>query len=175
RGPLATRSGTLGPVVRRAADRGEHAHHREQGEGNGESLMTDAIPLDISLEALEERIRGMTPEQRKALAGNVKPYLAKPWLPQPGPQTEAYYSEADETLYGGAAGGGKTDVIIGLATTAHYRSLIFRSQAKDLDGLWDRLTEVSSDHLVKNDTIKKAMRLKDGRTIEGGHLEKPGS
>lgn len=133
------------------------------------------IPLDISLEALEARLKGMTPSERQELAKTVKPYLNKPWLPQPGPQTEAYYSEADETLYGGAAGGGKTDVLIGLATTAHYRSLIFRSQAKDLDGLWGRLEEVSGDLIEKNDTVKKAMRLTDGRTIEGGHLEKPGS
>lgn len=133
------------------------------------------IPLDISLEALEARLKGMTPQQLGELAENVKPFLEKMWLAQPGPQTEAYYSEADETLYGGAAGGGKTDVIIGLATTAHYRSLIFRSQAKDLDGLWSRLEEVAGSSAVKNDTVKKAMRLADGRTIEGGHLEKPGS
>lgn len=29
------------------------------------------------------------------------------WLPLPGPQTAAFYSEADELFYGGAAGGGK--------------------------------------------------------------------
>lgn len=28
------------------------------------------------------------------------------WLPFPGPQAQAYYSPADELLYGGAAGGG---------------------------------------------------------------------
>lgn len=29
------------------------------------------------------------------------------WTPLPGPQTDAYYCEADELFYGGAAGGGK--------------------------------------------------------------------
>ena len=29
------------------------------------------------------------------------------WHPSPGPQTDAYFSEADELLYGGQAGGGK--------------------------------------------------------------------
>lgn len=31
----------------------------------------------------------------------------KKWIPNPGPQTEAYYSEADCLLYGGEPGGGK--------------------------------------------------------------------
>jgi hypothetical protein len=29
------------------------------------------------------------------------------WIPQPGPQTEAYFCEADELFFGGQAGGGK--------------------------------------------------------------------
>jgi hypothetical protein len=28
------------------------------------------------------------------------------WFPNPGPQTDAFFSEADELFYGGAAGGG---------------------------------------------------------------------
>ena len=54
------------------------------------------------------------------------------WAPQPGPQTEAYLSEADETLYGGAAGGGKTDLALGLAITAHTKSIIFRREYPQL-------------------------------------------
>ena len=30
------------------------------------------------------------------------------FVPNPGPQTQAYYSQADELYYGGAGGGGKT-------------------------------------------------------------------
>ena len=33
------------------------------------------------------------------------------WRPQPGPQTLAYESPADILFYGGAAGGGKTDLV----------------------------------------------------------------
>ena len=128
-----------------------------------------------TLEEIEARIKGMTPEQQAQYADSIKPMLARPWLPQPGPQTEAYYSEADELLYGGAAGGGKTDLLIGLATTAHEKSLLFRRQSNDLDGLWDRLTSVSTEIMSSNNSVKKTMRTKDARTIEGGHLEKPGS
>ena len=42
----------------------------------------------------------------------------KIWVPNIGPQTEAYFNEADELFYGGQAGGGKTDLICGAAITA---------------------------------------------------------
>jgi hypothetical protein len=61
---------------------------------------------------------------RKSMATRV-------WVPNAGPQTEAYYSEADEIFYGGEAGGGKTDLGGGLALTEHQRSLIVRRINKD--------------------------------------------
>ena len=57
------------------------------------------------------------------------------WLPNPGPQTDAYLSDADELFYGGSAGGGKSALINGLAINEHGRSLIlrqFREDAKKL-------------------------------------------
>ena len=53
------------------------------------------------------------------------------WAPNPGPQTEAFFSEADEIFYGGQAGGGKTDLAVGLSLTEHKRSLILRRINKD--------------------------------------------
>jgi hypothetical protein len=64
------------------------------------------------------------------------------WVPNPGPQSDAYYSEADELLYGGEAGGGKSDLGIGLALNAHQRSLILREFKDDARGLGDRLVEI---------------------------------
>lgn len=60
------------------------------------------------------------------------------WRPLPGVQTEAYYSEADEMFYGGAAGGGKSDLLLGLAMTAHKRSLILRRESTQLSALVSR-------------------------------------
>lgn len=128
-----------------------------------------------SLDEMEERVRRMSPAKRKELETVLKPKLDRCWLPQPGPQTEAYYSEADELLYGGAAGGGKTDLVIGLATTKHERSLIFRAQSTDMDGLWDRLLQVTEKKVKTVDnSVKKVLEF-EGRKIEGGHLDKPGS
>lgn len=129
----------------------------------------------LSLDELEAQIRGMAPAQRAELEKKVQHVLGRGWITQPGPQAAAYDSAADELLYGGAAGGGKTDLLLGLATTAHERSLLFRRQSTDLDGLWERLTNITAGRRAATNSVKKQMRLTDGRVIEGGHLEKPGS
>ena len=64
------------------------------------------------------------------------------WVPNPGPQTEAFYSPADELFYGGQAGGGKSDLLLGLALEAHTVSRIFRKQHNDREALIDRLVEI---------------------------------
>lgn len=130
------------------------------------------LPLDIP--ALEALIKGATPETLSELERLASSKLKLAWLPQDGPQSDAYYSEADELLYGGAAGGGKSDLLLGLATTQHERSLLFRAQSKDLDGLWERLNQLVPKPASKND-VKRYLRTPDNRTIEGGHLELPGS
>jgi len=59
------------------------------------------------------------------------------WLPDPRniPQCMAYESEADVIGYGGAAGGGKTDLGLGFAGTKHRRSIIFRRVYPLLEGI----------------------------------------
>lgn len=64
------------------------------------------------------------------------------WRPLPGPQTEAYYSDADELFYGGAAGGGKSDLLLGLAVTSHAKSIIFRREYPQLKDIIDRSREI---------------------------------
>lgn len=68
--------------------------------------------------------------------------METPWVPLPGPQTEAYYSEADILGYGGAAGGGKTDLICGKAITQHQNVTILRREATQLGGIYQRFEEI---------------------------------
>ncbi len=65
-----------------------------------------------------------------------------PWRPLPGPQTEAFTSPADVIGFGGAAGGGKTDLAIGLALTRHRKSAIFRRDATQMTGIIERMAEL---------------------------------
>lgn len=58
------------------------------------------------------------------------------WVPIPNsPQEVAYHSDADELLFGGQAGGGKSQLLIGLALTAHRKSLILRRRESDLSSI----------------------------------------
>ena len=57
------------------------------------------------------------------------------WIPNPGPQTDAYLSEADILLYGGQAGGGKSQLGIGLAVNLFDIGIIFRRELAQTDGL----------------------------------------
>lgn len=64
------------------------------------------------------------------------------WYPLPGPQTLAYESTADVIGYGGAAGGGKTELAIGKTLTQHHKALIVRREATQLVGIIDRFREL---------------------------------
>src|SRR5687767_2565363 len=83
----------------------------------------------------------LTPEERAeldALLGS-DPAL---WRPLVGPQTEATESLADIVGYGGAGGGGKTDLVCGLAITRHRKSIIFRESGTELVGISNRLRDL---------------------------------
>lgn len=96
------------------------------------------------------------------------------WLPdcRNEPQLQAYYSDADLMLFGGAAGGGKSDLICGIALNNHRNSVIFRKQSTDLRGLEERLIQ-----LAGRDGWNGSLKIlrSGGRLIELGHLDKPGS
>ena len=88
------------------------------------------------LNELLETLGALSPEDQTMVAADaLESTKAMRWIPNPGPQTEAYFSEADELFYGGSAGGGKSALINGLAVNEHGRSLIlrqFREDAKKL-------------------------------------------
>lgn len=66
------------------------------------------------------------------------------WTPHPSnhPQQLAYASDADVIGYGGAAGGGKTDLAIGMALTKHQKVQIFRREGTELTAIIDRIREI---------------------------------
>jgi hypothetical protein len=79
----------------------------------------------------------------------------------------AYESKADEIFYGGAAGGGKTDLLIGLALTAHQRTIIFRREYPQLKAIVDRCAEIIGD-AGRFNVQSNTWRMRDGRLLELG-------
>lgn len=89
------------------------------------------------------------------------------WVPQPGPQLAAFLSPADQLLYGGAAGGGKSDLGIGLALTKHRRTLFIRREGTQLQPVTDRVAEILRGRGGYNGQ-EKVWRLPQGRQIQFG-------
>lgn len=97
-----------------------------------------------------------------------------PWVPNEGPQALGYLSDADELFFGGSAGGSKTWLLLGLALTAHTRSLILRLNATNLQQIKDDIQTLMSpkDHWA---SVGYGGRLEthDGRKIELHGCESP--
>lgn len=72
---------------------------------------------------------------------------------------------------GGSAGGGKTDLILGLAIIHHHRSIIFRREYQQLKGVRDRAVELLSGKGSFNGALD-IWRLDNGKVIEFGALQK---
>lgn len=99
----------------------------------------------MALEALEKLkgLLGYASEDERAEIAQIVRQLTPVWVPMfDGPQKQAYESEADVLFYGGAAGGGKTDLVIGAALTRHHRAIIFRRVGTELQAIIDRMTEI---------------------------------
>jgi hypothetical protein len=57
---------------------------------------------------IERELAQLSPEERSRYEKEIEQATADMrWVPNPGPQTRAYFSKADQLLYGGRAGGGK--------------------------------------------------------------------
>lgn len=92
---------------------------------------------------LSHILEGLNPVEFNDLRNEVMVSLRNPlWTPLPGPQMEVLENPADILFFGGAAGGSKSDLLLGLALTEHRRSIIFRREATQTVALVDRLAEI---------------------------------
>lgn len=119
----------------------------------------------LDLSQIEEIIARLSENDRSELKKLASVELKKPFIPNPGPQTEALLSEADLLLFGGSAGGGKSAVEVGCAALGHYNGLILRREATQLDGLIAFSYEVFGNIGTFN-KVEKIWTWDDGHTLK---------
>lgn len=105
----------------------------------------------------------LTPAERAEWDSLTRPPL---WSPLSGPQSLAYHHPADVLGYGGAAGGGKSHLLLGLSAMAHRRSIIFRREATQGRGLIDDAREIFGTLGRFNENTGVWRDLPGGRQIE---------
>ena len=105
-------------------------------------------------------------DKKEALALAESECQGMRFVPNPGPQTDAYFSLADELFFGGAGGGGKTALICGLAVNEHHDIHMFRREATQLRGLIKELTAIIGSTDGLNMSNPPMWRLPTGQTIE---------
>lgn len=131
-----------------------------------------------ALDDVLARLGAMPQKEREQLEEIAsKTVGSRKFIPSPGPQTDAYFSKADVLLYGGAAGGGKTGLICGLALEEHKRSLILRRKYTDLQGgggLIDELLKFYGSRSGFNGSSPPTLRTDDDRVITFGGVNHPG-
>lgn len=127
------------------------------------------------LDELLDRFNGLTDKEQGELTDIVVQNTDHiRWVPNPGPQTDAYFCKADILLYGGAGGGGKSDLGLGLATTQHNRSLVVRRKYTDLSFLTDRTIEIMGTRKGFNGSAPPRFSIGDGNLIEFGAAQSVG-
>lgn len=119
------------------------------------------------LDDVIRRLGALPEDEREAIEKDAESVTAgMKWIPNPGPQSDAYFSEADVLLYGGQGGGGKTDLGLGLAFTCFERSLILRRQYVNLAGILDRAIKINGSRQGVNRSPPPSIRTTDDRLIQ---------
>jgi hypothetical protein len=132
------------------------------------------LPTDPAI--IDAYLQQASPEERDEIMALLESDMqARIWRAQVGRQSQAADTDADVVGYGGAAGGGKTDLVAGLALTEHQRSAIFRREKAQTEGIVQRLTEIlgTTDGYNSQKSIWRTTVAGVPRLIEFGGLDNP--
>jgi hypothetical protein len=131
---------------------------------------------DVStLDELLQRVVKLPPLEQLAVIKEAESHTKRmKWVPNPGPQTEAYFCKADVLLYGGEPGGGKSQLILGLAFNEHQKSLIMRREYADLDGLTADALKIHGSRDGFNGSPPPKLRINDKQVISFAAAQRVG-
>lgn len=122
----------------------------------------------MELAEILRALDALPPDQRKSVVDDAMTATeGRFFVPNVGPQTEAWFSLADETFFGGAAGGGKSALLCGLAVDEYQPALILRREATQVKGLEDEIAGILGTRSGYNSQTH-IWRLPGGGTIELG-------
>ncbi len=130
--------------------------------------------MQLSLAKKKERERRRRRDRQKAELLRQRPleYVQQRfgWNPNDGPQTEAFLSDADVIGYGGAGGGGKTYLGLGLAAGRHKKSVLFRQTFPNARDIIEKsrvvFNTINNDKGNRYNGQEHIWRLRDGQLIE---------
>lgn len=128
----------------------------------------------MTKDLIEQYLHSLMPSE-KAYLERVQSRAAA-WIPQSKPQWLAFLSRADELFYGGAAGGGKSDLLLGIAGEAHHRAIIFRRVFPNLRFLIERSRQIYNSEGASHakDSYNESLhiwRLLKGNMVEFGAMQ----
>jgi hypothetical protein len=122
-----------------------------------------------------DRVTAVPKKERAKLIADAREATATMrWVPNPGPQTDAYFSQADCLLFGGEPGGGKSQLIAGLAYNEHQRSLLLRRKYSDLGRLIEDVLKIHGTRNGYNGSPPPKLRLAANKLIEFGAAHRIG-
>ena len=130
-----------------------------------------------ALDDMITRLAGLPEKELRQVAIDTSKALTDMkvrWVPNPGPQTEAYFSKADVLLYGGEPGGGKSQLCLGLAFNEHQRSVIMRRQYSDLDRIVEDALKIHGSRNGFNGSPPPKLKVSDKQIIDFGAANRVG-
>lgn len=125
------------------------------------------------LDEIAARLGALSEDARaEVTAAAVKATRAMAWVPNPGPQTQAYLSKADVLLYGGQAGGGKSHLELGWGINEAQSGIIFRREVTQTDGL-EKEGKTIIGEAARYNGQSNEWTWADGKTLKLGGMKQP--